>query len=591
VELSWEAWLTLGVVLITIVALARDLVAPAIAVLGANVTLLLSGVITTEQALAGFANPAPMTVAALFVLARAVERSGALQPLLALTLGRGGAGRRGLARLLIPTAGASAFLNNTPIVAMLAPQVAEWAQKRGYAASWFLMPLSFAAILGGMITVIGTSTNLVVSGLMEQAGLAPIGMFEISRLGLPVAIVGVAMLVVLSPILLPDRRTARERFTKDFREYVLHSRVVPNGPLDGQTVEGAGLRNLQGVFLVEIERGGEMIAPAAPTTVLRGGDQLAFAGSVDQVRDLQLMRGLVAAEEKHAAFFNGYGHTFFELVVSGASSLVGKTLKEANFRSGYQAAVLGIHRAGQRVRTKLGEVSLREGDTLLVLSDEEFGNRWRDRNDFLLVARLGGSPLPSSRQAWFVGAVTLAVVVVAGLGIVPILHASLLAAVALVVARTLTADEARRSIELDVLIVIAASFGIGSAITASGLASLLGIALVETFRGFGPLGILFALTLATAALTELITNNAAAVLIFPIALAAAAEIGADPRPFCIALAVAASASFLTPIGYQTNTMVYGMGGYRFGDYARLGLPLNLLVLATIVIFVPFFWSF
>jgi di/tricarboxylate transporter len=589
--LSAEAWFTLAVVVVTVIALARDLVAPAVAVLGANVTLLLGGVITTEQALSGFANPAPMTVAALFVVARAVERSGALQPLVEITLGRGGAGRPGLARLLLPTAGASAFLNNTPIVAMLAPQVADWAHRRGHPASWFLMPLSFAAMLGGVITVIGTSTNLVVSGLMEQSGMPPIGMFEITKLGLPVALLGVLTLVLLSPLVLPDRRAARERFTENVREYVLHSRVVPGGPLDGRTVEAAGLRNLQGVFLVEIERAGETIAPATPTTVLRGGDHLAFAGSVDQVRDLHHMRGLVPAEDKHVASFAGDDHTFFELVVSAASTLVGRTLKEASFRSRYQAAVVAIHRAGERVRTKLGDVPLREGDTLLVVADEAFGSRWRDRSDFLLVSRLGGAPPVRSRQAWFTGAVTLAIVLVAGLGLVPILHASLLGAMVLVVGRSLTAEEARSSIELDVLVVIAAAFGIGAAITASGLAALLGVAVVDVFRGFGPLGVLFAIALTTAALTELITNNAAAVLVFPIAVAAAAEIGADPRPFCIALAISASASFLTPIGYQTNTMVYGMGGYRFGDYARLGLPLNVLVLLTIMIFVPFFWSF
>jgi di/tricarboxylate transporter len=586
-----EAWLTIGVVAATVFVLARDLAAPAVAVLGANILLLLAGVITTEQALSGFANPAPMTVAALFVVARAVEKSGALQPIVALSLGRGGAGRSGLARLLIPAAGASAFLNNTPIVAMLAPQVNDWARKRGYPASWFLMPLSFAAILGGMITVIGTSTNLVVSGLMDQAGLAPIGMFEITRLGLPVAIVGLLLLILLAPLVLPDRRTARESFTEEVREYVIHSRVVEGGPMDGRSVEGAGLRSLQGVFLVEVERDGETVAPVAPTTLLRGGDYLAFAGSVDQVRDLQLMRGLVPAEEKHAALFSDNNHTFFELVVSGASALVGRTLKEVDFRSRYQAAVLAIHRAGERVRSKLGDVPLREGDTLLVLSDEAFGERWRHRRDFLLVSHLGGSPPPSSRQGWFVGAVTLGIVVLAGAGLIPILHASLLGAVALVVGRILSAEEARRSIELDVLVVIAASFGIGAAITASGLAAILGNAIVDWFSPLGPLGILFAVVLATMALTEIVTNNAAAVLVFPIALAAANEIGADPRPFCIALAVAASASFLTPIGYQTNTMVFGMGGYRFGDYVRLGLPLNLLVLLTVLAFVPILWPF
>lgn len=589
--MTWEAWFTLLVVAVTIGALMRDRVAPMIAILGADVVLLVTGVISTEQAFAGFSNPAPITVAALFVVAAAVEKTGALQPLIAATLGNGDGGRSRLLRLLAPTAAASAVLNNTPIVAMLTPQVADWAEKRGHSASRYLMPISFATILGGVVTLIGTSTNLVVSGLMEEHGLAPIGMFELSRVGVPVAVVGVGLIVLLAPIVLPARRPARQQFEEEAREYVVHQIVTPGGPLDGQTVGAAGLRHLQGVFLVEIERAGETIAPATPATMLRGGDQLAFVGRVDMIRDLQVLRGLVPAEQHHAAWLEGSEHTFFEVVVSGTSQLAGSTLKESNFRSRYQAAVLALHRAGERVQAKLGEVRLRPGDTLLLLADAHFADRWRNRSDFLLVSHLGGSPPPSTRQAWFVGLVTLAIVVVSGLGFMPIVHAAILGAVALVFGRALTPTEARRSVDMDTLIVIAAAFGIGAALENSGLAALVGGGIVNTFGSGGPLVILLAVTLATVALTEMITNNAAAVLMFPIALAAAQQVGADPRPFAIALAVAASASFLTPIGYQTNTMVYGPGGYRFGDYSRLGFPLTVVVVITIALFVPIFWPF
>jgi di/tricarboxylate transporter len=270
---------------------------------------------------------------------------------------------------------------------------------------------------------------------------------------------------------------------------------------------------------------------------------------------------------------------------------VGSTLKEAHFRSRYQAAVLAMHRAGERVQAKLGDVRVRAGDTLLLVADAEFSDRWRHRSDFLLVSHLGGSPPPSTRQAWFVAIVTFMIVVVAGMGLMPIVHVAIVGAIALVFGRALTPTEARRAIDMDTLIVIAASFGIGAALENSGLAAALGMGIVDGFRGAGPLVVLVAVTLATVALTELITNNAAAVLMFPIAMAASAEIGADPRPFAIALAVAASASFLTPIGYQTNTMVYGPGGYRFGDYFRLGLPLTVVVVITIAVFVPLLWPF
>ncbi len=583
--------LTLGVVVFTVLALARDWVAPALAVLGADVLLMTFRVTSPEQAFAGFSNAAPMTVGALFVLARAIEKTGTLQPLVERALGHRDRGRLALLRLLAPVTGASAVLNNTPIVAVLAPQVSEWAERRGLSPSRYLMPLSFATILGGTITLIGTSTNLVVSGLLTSHGMKPIGMFELTPVGLPVALAGLAVMVGISAIVLPERKAARQLFAQDVREFVVNTVVEHGGALDGVTVGDGGLRHLQGVFLVQVERGDQVIAPVAPTVALMGGDRLTFAGRVDLVRDLQRTKGLRNTEQEHALSLanDRPGHTFFEAVISGASPLNGQTLKEARFRSRYQAAVLAIHRAGARVNEKLGAVPLKAGDTLLLLSDREFDKRWRDRNDFLLVSHLGGDVPPGSRKAAFVGLLTVAVVVIAGLGLLPIVHVALVAAFLLIVTGILTPDEARSAINLDVLVVIAASFGVGAAIEHSGLAALAAGRLVHGFSAWGPTGLLLAVVLATVALNEVITNNATAALLFPVVLAMTSQLTLNPRPYFIGMTVAASASFLTPIGYQTNTMVYGLGGYRFGDYARLGAPLTAIVIAAIVIVIPFLW--
>lgn len=587
--MSWESWFTLLVVLGTFYVLIRDLYSPAMTLLTAAIVLLVSGVITAEQAFEGFSNPAPITVAALYVLAAGVERTGALQPVLAATLGRGGGLRTRLARLLVPSAAASAFLNNTPIVAMLGPQIASWAERRAESPSYYLMPLSFAVILGGMVTLIGTSTNIVVSGLLVAAGQEPIGMFELSRIGLPVALIGIAFLIVASGRILPERITSVRMARENVREFVVNMDVVPGGALDGVSVEAGGLRQLASVYLVEIERDGAVLAPVPPDTVLRGSDRLTFVGRADLVLDVQRTRGLVSSEQQHLMEFDQPGHTFFEAVIGEASPLLGRTLKESDFRSRYQAAVVAIHRAGRRIGSKFGQERLKVGDTLLLLTDPGFARRWRDRNDFLLVSRMGGAPPVATSKAWLVGLIAVGMVVLAGTGVVPILHASLVAAMLLVAFRVLTPGEARSAVNLDVIIVIAAAFALGGAMESSGLADVVAHGLASAFSRFGPLGVLFGILVTTIVVLEMITNNAAAVLMFPIAMAAAAEVGAEPRLFALALAITASASFLTPIGYQTNTMVYGMGGYRFGDFARLGLPLTLLVLGSIMLVARFLY--
>ena len=583
-----DAWLTLAVLAVMVGVLVRDVTAPSVAVIGAVVTLLVAGVVTPAQAFVGLSNAAPITVAALYVLARAVEKTGAIQPLVVAALGDGRSRRTALARLLVPTAAASSILNNTPIMAMLVPQVSNWAHRTGQSPSRYLMPLSFAAILGGVVTLIGTSTNLVVSGLLTEAGEPPLSMFELTPVGLPIAVAGVSIVLLLAWVL-PDRSPARADLSEEFREFVVRMMVEAGGALDGRSVEAGRLRNLAGVFLVEVERGGEMIAPVSPQAVLRGGDLLTFVGRADVVVDLHATRGLVSAERKHVAEFDTVRHTFFEAVLGPASPLVGRSLKNTGFRSRYQAAVVAIHRAGRRIDAKLGGISLLPGDTLLLLSDSGFQDRWRDRSAFLLVSPLGGVTPAVTRKAWLVGVIVAAVVAAAAVGLMPVLNAALVGAFALVMTGVLTPAEARASVDMDVILVIAGAFGLASALEVSGLAAGTSSVVLTLFGGWGQVGGLAGVVLTTVLLVSVISNNAAAVLMFPIAMSTAAELGMHGRPFAVAVAFAASASFLTPIAYQTNIMVYGPGGYRFGDFVRLGLPLAVLVAAATVGLVPIFW--
>jgi di/tricarboxylate transporter len=586
--MSWDGWFTLAVVVATVVVLARELVPPALAVLSAVVVLLLTGVIDSSQALSGFSNEAPIVVGALFILARAVDVSGILEPVMASLFGRA-SGRSLLARLLFPITLFSGFLNNTTLVAMSVPPVIELTTRRQLAPSRFLIPVSYAAVLGGVITAIGTSTNLTVVGFMRQAGIPPLRLFELAPVGLPIALTGVAAMVLLADRLLPDRSRGLDPVGDQVREFSVTMTVVEDGALDGVSVEAGGLRHLQGVFLAQIEREGAVIAPVAPEEVLRGGDELFFVGRVSDIVDLQRHRGLVSSEAHHLSRLDGSGHGFFEVVVGAESALMGRTIREIGFRGRYDAAVLAVHRAGTRVDAKLGDIRLRLGDTLLILGDESFRERWRDSRDFLVVAPLSGIPPTQPRKATVVTAVLVAFVALTAFEIIPLLNAALGVAFALVATRVLTLRQARNALDLDILVLIASAFGLGAAVTESGLGDAVAGLLVDGLSPLGDVGTLAGVLLATMLLTEMISNNAAAALMFPIALSTAASLGADPRPFIIAITLGASLSFLTPIGYQTNLMVYSLGNYRFTDYTRLGVPLNLIAVTLSLILIPRIW--
>jgi di/tricarboxylate transporter len=588
--MSSDAWITLTVAIATLVLLASNRFPPALVMAGAVTILLVTGVIDQEGALLGFSNDAPITVAALYVLAGAVKVTGALERVTERVMG-GGGGRRDsrltLARILFPSMAASAFIANTPLVAMIAPRVLAWARRTGRSASRYLMPLSYAVIFGGCITLIGTSTNLVVSGLLREFGYEPLGLFEITGAGLPMAILGVTTIVILSPRLLKDRQGPDESLGEQMRRFTVEMEIHGRSPLAGQSVADAGLRQLEGVFLVEVERANRVISPVSPEEVLEGGDRLTFSGNVSRILDLQRLPGLVSAEHRHFEVVGQHPErAFYEVVIGEGSPLVGSTLKEIGFRARYGAAVIAIHRAGEPVAGKLGDVRLRVGDLLLVLGSPDFRHAWREQQDFLVVVPLQeGGPLRRER-ARIVELLTLGLILVAGTGLMDLLQTSLVIAIALVGFKIITISEARASIDLEVVVLMATSFGLGIAIRDSGLADQIARLVIGVFQPLGDLGVLAGILIATMLMTELLSNNAAAVLMFPIALAAADQANLDPRPFAIVILFGATLSFLTPIGYQANTLVWSMGGYRYGDFARLGAPLTLLTVAVILITVP-----
>ncbi len=574
--MTTDAWITLVVLAVAFVALVAHRLSPPAGIVAALLALYFAGVLDAGQAFAGFANPAPITIAALYVVAAGVERTGALAGVVRRVLG--GVGQSsGFARLLAVTGGLSTVLANTPIVAMLINPVVAWADRRQRPASRYLIPVSYVSILGGMVTVIGTSTNLIGSGLVADAGFEQFGFFEPAMIGGPVAIVGAVVVAVLGPRLMPDR--GESRGDDIAAPFTISMIVVPDGPLDGVSVADGQLRDVPGVYLVAFDRGGEVTAPVSPDAVLVGGDVLTFAGQVSEVVDLGTRPGLRPDEEEHLDALEGTQHAWYEAVLGATSPLVGRSLKEVGFRSRYQAAVVALHRSGVGVDRRLGDVALQVGDSLLLVSDLDFAARWRGRGDFLLIQQRNEAPPSAAGKAPMAVGILFALALGPLLGLVDVLAASLLAAVAMIVTGILTPRQARDGVDPNVVIMIAAALGIGVAVRTTGLAAQIASVVVGMTEGIGPWAVAAGLVIATLVLTELVTNAAAVAIMIPIGLDVAANIDADPRRFALGMVVAASASFLTPIGYQTNTMVYGPGRYRFGDYLRLGLPLTVVVVA------------
>jgi di/tricarboxylate transporter len=591
-----EAWITIIIVVLMIGALVRNIAGPEVILLGGLTILMTIGSVTgwaglpsPTQAVASFGNDGLITVAVLYVVTAGLIQTGGVNLIAGPIMGRPKSLTVAQGRMMLPVAGLSAFLNNTPVVAMMMPVVNDMCRKYNFSASKLFIPLSYASIVGGTCTLIGTSTNLVVYGMLDDPVRERVGLFTIAWIGVPVAILVFLYILIFSRKLLPDRATPRIE-NEDPRRYTVEMMVEPGSGIVGRTIEEAGLRNLPGAYLMEIEREGERIVAVGPEERLEANDRLIFVGVVDSVVDLQKIRGLTPATEQVFKLTDPRrNRVLVEAVVSPSCPIIGKSIREGQFRTKYNGVVIAVHRHGQRLTNKkIGDIVLESGDTLLIETHPRFIAEHRDSRDFYLVSNIPGSQMIRHDRAWIALAVLGAMVVAAGTGFLSMLNAALLAAGFMVIFRCTSAFHAQRAIEWRVLMVIGSALGIGLALDQSGAAIAIADSVINLVHG-NPWLVLVMVYLVTTMFTELITNNAAAVLMVPIAKAAAASMGVDVLPFAIAIMVAASASFSTPIGYQTNLMVYGPGGYRFTDYLRIGLPLNFMVMAVTVTLVPMVW--
>jgi len=630
--IPFPVWLTLGVLSFVFGMLAFSRLSSDLILIGAVLILLVAGVIDSKESLNGLANENLIAVALLYVVGAGMADTGGMTLLAEKMLGRPKTPETAVIRLMLPVAAASALMNNTPVVAMMIPVTVDWAKQNRIPVSKLMMPLSFAAILGGVCTLIGTSTNLVVGGLVQEAHdkqvqlvnagkLAAVtlpdglGFLDITWVGVPVSIAGIAFLALTSRWLLPNRKPPISN-TDDAREYTVDMVVTADSPLIGKTIEEAGLRHLPGVFLAEIQREELVIPAVGPQERLRALDRLVFVGIVDSVVDLRKIRGLAPATDQVKKIATpSLDRCLIEAVVSNTSPLVGVTIRDGKFRTRYNAVVIAVARNGEKINKKIGDIELQPGDTLLLEAHPSFAAEQRKSRDFFLVSRIEDSTPVAHERAWvaiaILGALVAAMILESSWEqLVPLIQSALpslaesvslaswkapslltvvlLAAAAMLITRCTTITQARRSIDWEVILAIAASFALGKALVNSGAAKLLGNLMNDLSGGHDWLT-LATVYFVTLIVTELITNNAAAALMFPLAIKTAEAAGMQPMPFIIVVMVAASCGFATPIGYQTNLMVYGPGGYKFSDYLRVGIPLDILVGIVTVVVMPWAW--
>lgn len=587
-----EIALTLFVLLSAIIAMMLVRVSPDVILFAALSVLMLAGIVDPGEAFKeGFGNKALVTIGALFIVAEGIRQTGGIQTLVLWALGKPRNTQAAQIRLMGFSAVMSAFINNTPVVAILLPIIGDWAKKHQISVSRLLMPLSYATILGGMCTLIGTSTTLILNEMLNDLeGDYGLGLFEVAYVAFPVTLFGIAYVVITSKWLLPERLPAIKQM-EDPREYMVEMTVDAGSSLIGKTIEQAGLRHLPGVYLMEIDRQGDVIAAVSPQERVQAEDRLIFVGVVESVVDLQKISGLKPATDQVFKLESPRSQRcLIEAVVSNTCPILGMTIREAKFRTRYNAAVIAVSRNGERVTGKIGDIQLNQGDTLLLEAHPSFADFQRNSRDFYLVSTVDDSTPPRHEKARLALGLLAAMIVMA-LTPLGMLKAALTTCILMILTGCVSVPESKRAIDLSVLFTIGAGLAMGVALESSGTHTYIAENLIG-LAGNRPHTVLAVIYLITMILTNLITAKAAAVLIFPIAVATSFNLGiADPTPFVVAVMIAAAASFATPISFQTNLMVFGPGGYRYSDFVRVGGPLSILIWAICILLIPLIWPF
>ena len=583
--MTTDALIVLVVIAFIVVSLYRNIFGPGFTFTIGIIALGVFGILTPTEILSGFANEQIAVIVMLLILGDTIKKSSVIDSTFYNVFKTAKTYRGFLARMTMMVAGFSAFLNNIPLVAIMMPYVTVWSKRNGIAPSKLLIPLSYAAILGGCATLIGTSTNLVVNSLVVDQtiipGLEPLNIFDFSFVGVPMIVIGIIYLILFSDKLLPIRKDLVEQLSTNTREYIAEVRVSAKAVYIGQTIEEAEFRNLKGLFLVEIIRGEDAIKPVTPRTRIQANDILLFAGNTDSISDLMGSReGLQLAQ---VGMFSKKRHTeLVEVVVPYNSTLVSKTVKATSFRGRFDAAIIAIHRNGERISGKIGEVRLEAGDVLLLITGEDFNKSISETKDLYSINNIKEFKImPLYKRVTLIGG-SIAAILLAAFGVTSLFISLISLLIVLSIMGIASPKDLGKSIDFNLVLVIALSLALGTAMVKTGLADWVSQNTFELLTPLGIVGVMAGIFILTNLLGAMVTNKAAVALVFPIALTLAINLNLDPKPFILLVAFAGAASFITPIGYQTNLMIFGPGRYTFKDFFRIGLPLTILYLIAAV---------
>lgn len=589
---SYDYIAVLAVLVFILISLYKELFGPGFTfIIGVGILGVLQ-ILTPKEILAGFANEQIAVIIMLLLLGDVFQKTSVLDILFDRIFRRVVKPKRFMLRMMLLVAALSAFLNNTPLVALLIPYVHTWSKRNKMAVSKFLMPLSFAAILGGCATLIGTSTNLMVNGMVQEQNIFPelesLNIFDFSYVGVPMIVIGTIYLLTIGYKLLPATTGVIEDFSKNSRKYIVELKIKEGSPIAGKTVTEASLRNLEGLYLFEVIRNNEIIVNVSPETILFENDILIFTGDTASIASMVTNNPSLVIPS--VGMFSRKKNTrVTEIVISHNSTLVNKTVKSENFRGKYDATVLAVHRNGEKLSGKIGSIIVQPGDALLLLTGSDFASRAKNTRDFFIISNVKEiHRIGIFKTAFLIGG-TILTIVLSALGIIS-LFMGLVALLSIsIMLKLSTPKELAHNIDYDLGFILAMSLAIGTAMIKTGLAEQIAQLIIKAFSPMGKVGLLFGIYFITSILAAYITNKAAIAIIFPISLAAAAKLGYNPVPFILVVSFAAAANFITPIGYQTNLMVFGPGRYSFKHFFKVGLPLTIIYMIVTVVILRFIY--